>query len=113
VIPRQLAIKLSWWSPIVLNTTAELSGVFYYLQNIQEYPDFLPKAKQLAQEYVDTAKQVGGSSRMILGLATTATSIYDKITFMARLEKIYEAERKPGWHTIPLRTLFSVRRSAW
>jgi hypothetical protein len=69
---------------------------FYYLQNIQEYPDFLPKAKQLAQEYVDTAKQVAGFLQNDPGLGYYSYFNYDKITFMARLEKIYEAERKAG-----------------
>ena len=69
---------------------------FYYLQNIQEFSDFLPKAKELALEYLDMARQVESALQGDPTLNYYCFFEYDKTTFLARLEKIYETERKAG-----------------
>jgi L-Lysine epsilon oxidase N-terminal/L-lysine epsilon oxidase C-terminal domain/Iron-containing redox enzyme len=60
---------------------------FFYLMNLEGYPDFLPKARELADEYFGRALSVP--------LAEEYTFFeYDQVTFAARLEKIYENQRR-------------------
>jgi hypothetical protein len=70
---------------------------FYYLMNIEQHPEFLPKARELAEEYLALARSV---ERDFIAVTPAFEQYrfftYDAVTFQARLEKIYEAERKGG-----------------
>ena len=75
---------------------------FYSLQNIQEFPDFLPKARQLAVEYLDKARQFEAQIEGDPQLGYYSYFNYDGTTFLSRLEKIYETERKAGLAADPV-----------
>ena len=71
---------------------------FYYLMNIENHPEFLPKARQLAEEYLSEARRI---EREVIALTPAfehnRSFKYDSVTFQARLEKICdELERRSG-----------------
>lgn len=70
---------------------------FYYLMNIEQHPEFLPKAHALAEEYLTKALSF---ERDVIAVTPAFEQYrfftYDAVTFQARLEKIYEEERKAG-----------------
>jgi hypothetical protein len=67
---------------------------FYHLMNIEQHPEFLPKARELAEEYLAKARE------QIPDLADDPRDShysffkYDAVTFRARMEKIYEINRR-------------------
>jgi len=67
---------------------------FYYLMNIEQHPEFLPKARKLAEEYL--AKARAELPRLAADPRTEHYSFfkYDATTFRARMEKIYEFNRR-------------------
>jgi hypothetical protein len=67
---------------------------FYYLLNIEAYPDFLPKARQLTEEYLQQAWDREPKLRADPHREQYGFFDYDVVTFQARLEKIYEIERR-------------------
>lgn len=69
---------------------------FYYLVNIEQHPEFLPKAKELANEYFRLAVELEPQLRSDTNFDHYAFFKYDAATFRARLEKIYEVERRAG-----------------
>jgi len=66
---------------------------FYYLMNIEQYPEFLPTAKKLAYEYLLKAREQAPDFEEDPTLEQYGFFDYDSTTFQARMEKIYEAER--------------------
>jgi hypothetical protein len=67
---------------------------FYYLMNIEQHPKFLPKARKLAEEYL--AKARAELPKLAADPPTEHYSFfkYDATTFRARMEKIYEFNRR-------------------
>jgi hypothetical protein len=66
---------------------------FFYLMNLEDHDDFLPRARQLAEEYLDQARKLEPSLRADPTSEEYGFFDYDPITFQARLEKIYERQR--------------------
>jgi hypothetical protein len=66
---------------------------FYLLMNIEQYPEFLPKAMELAEEYLRKGREVVVDLENDPRFEQYGFFPYDETTFQARLEKIYEAER--------------------
>ncbi|MGW0808176.1 LodA/GoxA family CTQ-dependent oxidase [Nonomuraea sp. NPDC002799] len=64
---------------------------FYYLLNLEQHADFLPKARELADEYLRLAWE---ELDKYVELEEYGYFAYDAVTFRARLEKIYERERR-------------------
>ncbi len=69
---------------------------FYYLVNIEQYPEFLPRAEELAREYFRLAAEQEPLLRSDPNYDHYGFFKYDTVTFHARLEKIYETERRAG-----------------
>ena len=67
---------------------------FHFLLNLEQYPDFLPKARALADEYLRLAWELEPQLRAIPPLEQYGFFAYDRVTFQARLEKIYERQRR-------------------
>lgn len=67
---------------------------FYYLMNIESYPEFLPKAKELGQEYFTLGRDIEVSLVEIPEYRPYRFFRYDPVTFRARMEEIYEAEKR-------------------
>ncbi|MGH4014155.1 MAG: LodA/GoxA family CTQ-dependent oxidase [Pseudonocardiaceae bacterium] len=67
---------------------------FYYLMNLENYPDFYPKARELADEYMRLAWELEPALRQIPAFEEYGFFQYDSVTFQARLEKIYEKQRR-------------------
>lgn len=67
---------------------------FYYVMNLEDHEDFLPRARQLADEYLRLARDLEPSLRADPNFEQYGNFAYDPITFQARLEKIYETERR-------------------
>jgi hypothetical protein len=67
---------------------------FHYLMNIEAYPDFLPRAKELARQYFDLARAEEPSLVALPELRQYRFFKYDPITFQARMEEIYEVEKR-------------------
>lgn len=63
---------------------------FYYLMNIEQYPDFLGKAKELAEEFLSDARTLMTNP----GLGARVFVPYSRTNFDAQLEAIYEANRQ-------------------
>lgn len=69
---------------------------FHYMMNIEHHREFTDKAAELAREFLDQAR---GFLDVIPNLPSEehyARFTYDELTFRARLEKIYETERRAG-----------------
>lgn len=70
---------------------------FHTLMNIENYPEFLPKARELGQEFFAIGRQIHDEV-----IATDpkqrryAFFEFDPVTFEGRLEEIYEAEKREG-----------------
>jgi hypothetical protein len=97
VVPRQIGEQVVYIeSDRPTYSLLSFREYFYYLQNIEEFADFLPKAKDIALEYLDKAKGVEAALESDPTLNYYCYFEYDKTTFLARLEKIYETERKAG-----------------
>ncbi|WP_164919602.1 LodA/GoxA family CTQ-dependent oxidase [Hansschlegelia zhihuaiae] len=75
---------------------------FYFLMNIETYPEYLPIAKRLGREYFDRARTETEPSLEAQGLDHYKFFKYDPITFEARLEKIYENERREAEKADPV-----------
>ena len=69
---------------------------FYYLMNMEHNDGFLPKARALADEYLRLARELEPELRADPNFDQYAYFAYDPITFGARLEKVYENERRAG-----------------
>ena len=67
---------------------------FHFLLNLEQYPDFLPKARALADEYLRLAWELEPQLRSSGFLEEYGFFPYDTVTFRARLEKIYELQRR-------------------
>lgn len=59
---------------------------YYYLSNIDKYPDFLPKARQIAQDFLDRAWKMQESQDFA---DTNRFFDYSEEAFEARLNEIY------------------------
>lgn len=68
---------------------------FHILTNIEAHPEFLPKAKSLGREYFDKGREV---ERDVVANDPTMWRYryfdFDPITFQARLDEIYEEEKR-------------------
>lgn len=69
---------------------------FHFLMNIEDHPEFLGKARELADEYFRLARDQQDAFRDQPRFEQYRPFKYDEITFRARLEKIYELERRSG-----------------
>jgi hypothetical protein len=58
------------------------------------YPDFLPKARELADEYLKLAWELEPALRQDPDFEEYGFFRYDAVTYQARLEKIYERQRR-------------------
>ncbi len=67
---------------------------FYYLLNLEQHTDFLSKARELADEYLRLAWELEPQLRTFPPLEQYGFFAYDAVTFQARLEKIYERQRR-------------------
>jgi L-Lysine epsilon oxidase N-terminal/L-lysine epsilon oxidase C-terminal domain/Iron-containing redox enzyme len=67
---------------------------FHYLLNLEQYADFLPKARELADEYLRLAWELEPQLRTSPAFEQYGFFAYDSVTFQARLEKIYERLRR-------------------
>jgi L-Lysine epsilon oxidase N-terminal/L-lysine epsilon oxidase C-terminal domain/Iron-containing redox enzyme len=67
---------------------------FYYLMNLEDNDDFLPTARQLADDYLRQAAAVELQVRVDPTQEEYGFFVYDPVTFRARLEKIYEKQRR-------------------
>ena len=67
---------------------------FYYLMNIESYPEYLPTARALGREYFARARTEVEPNLQAFGADYYEFFRYDPVTFEARLEKIYERERR-------------------
>lgn len=63
--------------------------MFYYLMNIEQYPEFLPKARELSEEYLQTARETMRTTSPLRRFFPYSREMFD-----ARLEAIYEANRR-------------------
>lgn len=69
---------------------------FYYLMNIEDHPEFLPKARELAEEYLALARELEPDLRADPSTEQYGYFRYDPVTFRARMAKIYDTERRSG-----------------
>ncbi|MGF7212773.1 hypothetical protein GGE65_007408 [Skermanella aerolata] len=67
---------------------------FHYMMNLETYPDFLPKARELADEYLRLARELEPLLRQTPNFEEYGFFNYDAVTYRARLEKIYEKQRR-------------------
>lgn len=77
---------------------------FYYLLNIQEYPDFEPYAKRLAIDILDSAQVLIDETGIFDRTHPESFVTYSRESFAAKLEEIYELLRSQaatalGWRT--------------
>lgn len=75
-------------------TTSNFEGLsdreyFYYLMNIEAYPNFLPKAKDLAQKFLKNAQDLLDQNDSSL-LPHYPRFTYSRETFIQRLDEIYK-----------------------
>jgi hypothetical protein len=69
---------------------------FHYLLNIEDNEEFLPKARELAEEYLQKARDIEPDLRSDPLFEQYGYFRYDPIVFRARMEKIYDIERRTG-----------------
>lgn len=67
---------------------------FFHLANIEDNPEFLPKARELADEYLAKARELEPGLRSSRDMVQYGYFRYDPVAFKARMEKIYEIERR-------------------
>lgn len=69
---------------------------FYYLMNIEHYPDFHDKAKEFAEEFLQDARNIMTNPDIDTGGVGPLRTFfkYTRDTFDARLEAIYEANKQ-------------------
>jgi hypothetical protein len=77
---------------------------FYYLMNIQDYPDFIPFAEQLANAILQSAQRLIDETGIFDSDHPESFVDYSRDTFAAKLEEIYEILRSQaatalGWRT--------------
>jgi hypothetical protein len=77
---------------------------FYYLTNIQDYPDFEPYAKQIANDILNDAQFLIDNLNNFDSSHPESFVPYTKANFAAKLEEIYEILRSQavsakGWRT--------------
>jgi hypothetical protein len=72
----------------------EFRDYFYYLMNLEDHEEFLPKARQLADEYLQKGWALEPILRAIPAFEQYGFFAYSETTFQARMEKIYEIERR-------------------
>jgi hypothetical protein len=75
---------------------------FFYLTNIQDYPDFEPYAKQIANDILDSAQYLINHLNNYDSVHPESYVEYTKENFAAKLEEIYEilrsqAATSKGW----------------
>jgi hypothetical protein len=69
---------------------------FYYLMNIEDHQEFLPKARELAEEYLSKARDQEQDLHGDPDSEQYCFFAYDELAFRARMEKIYDIERRSG-----------------
>ncbi|MEC4749878.1 LodA/GoxA family CTQ-dependent oxidase [Methylomicrobium sp. Wu6] len=82
---------------------------FYYLMNIQDYPDFIPYSKLIAEEILNTAQFLIDQIGIFDADHPESFVQYSEQSFDAKLEEIYEILRSQaatalGWRTGNTRT---------
>lgn len=87
---------------------------FYYLMNIQDFPDFIPYAKVIVNDVLLTAKNITDAIDIFDINHPESFVPYSKETFNAKMEEIYEILREQaagalGWRTDRNREL-AIRR---
>ena len=102
--PKKISNKINYETGRSKYDGQSFRDYFYYLMNIEEYPDFLPYSKKITESMLSGAQQWIDNSVIEDSDHPESFIPYSKVGFHAKLEEIYEILKKQaaeakGWRT--------------
>jgi len=114
VVEEQVVVPVKHKQPSTLICQVETSRAkydgrsfrdyFYFLMNLQEYPDFEPYAKQIALDILASAQKLIDKTGIFDTNHPESFVEYSRISFAAKLEEIYEILRSQAFTALGWRT---------